>query len=369
MRHLILPTLALGLASLGAPAGAQSAEKLYYKFEAGGLVRALNYAADNTPNEGKVVTTNSQAWVTGKFGRFAMGGRESGKSIYADTAWNGALSGDVSISWFMKARSSHGTSPSYFFSGVNAFRCFTGGAAGKGLRLAGWGGPDVTLNTDIQALAASGWVHVAILIASGNNVQWFVNGNQVQIDPITANLSVSAGANPFRIGAHTDLSATTAYDIDEFRVVESWVGPATVAAWNNDSSAAHTVYGKPCGASISPFNSLPKLGNTSYGIDLVAPPGAICCFGFGSNMIKFMGADIPFDIGNLVSAGAGCFIENSIDIEEILGTVPPSGRGGLRVPIPNNAFLKDLTFYIQGIYIDVNLKITAANGIAISIGR
>ncbi|MEZ5990657.1 MAG: LamG-like jellyroll fold domain-containing protein [Planctomycetota bacterium] len=353
---------------LAAGLRAQTAtEILYYRFDIGSGTTVVNhYAASKlAPATGTMVTTAKAAWAKGMFGN-CMQGAESGTAYnYVDSGWKGALTGDFTVAWFLKQRTTlPDTLAYYFFSGEGNFRAFTSGAASSGLRVAGWG-TDVSLTADIRTPAASRWVHVALVVdGTAKTATFYVDG--VAQTPIT----IAGGANVparttngFRVGAHTRLTTTSWWDMDDFRLVNRAVPEAEVKAW----SAAAVGYAKNCGATLlGGGTGTPKVGNAQYGLTLNGAASAPGLLSIGASGTGLGPIPLPLDLGLVFPALQGCPWASSLDILVPIVT-PNTGTLSIPYPIPNDVGLVQVALFNQCLLFPLHANPQSSAGFVLTI--
>lgn len=230
---------------------------IYYPFlrGTGNTVQNLYRTTGNpVPSTGTFVTTNTGgAWEKNGVSGPCMRGKDTTSTStynYIDTGWKGGMTGSMTVAWFMKLRTDLGflsnnlPNIGYFITGYGSFRMFTGGVANKGFVIRNWGGSpaDIYLGGgyviphkgyDLHAAAKNNWVHVALVIdTTAGEATYYVNGGPMQITKISGsvNLPTSTGVN-FRVGAHSSLSTTFNYDIDEFRLLNRPASQSEIQAW------------------------------------------------------------------------------------------------------------------------------------------
>jgi hypothetical protein len=354
--------------SLAAGAAAQN-DVLYYKFDAGGGTKVINYAAAPAlaPTEGTITATNTQSFAAGRFGLASLKGAESAATHnFVDTGWNGAFSGSFTMAWFMKQQTPlPNTLAYYLFGGGTTFRVFTSGAAGSGLIVGGWGSSNLNLTTDIRTPAATRWVHVAIVVdATVMLATWYVDGAAQTPIPITQSPNVVAGAN-FRVGMHTRLTTGTFWDLDEVRFLNRAASTAEVLAWSMTTRAADGAYGKGCGATLASAGGPPALGNNTYRFTLTGAPSAPFILAIGASRLALGPVPLPFDLGALSPGLAGCNWETSTNLI-FGGALDAGGNGTFPLGIPNDPALLGAAVYNQALVLGSPLQ--SSNPFAVSIG-
>ena len=370
----LIPVCALWCALL-ATAALNAQDILYYKFDAGGGSRVINYAAGPAkgPAEGLLKGNASlkQRWAAGRFGGALLGGDTHTGQVrqnYVASGWDGAFSGSFTTAWFMKLRGTQDTSLSYLFSGIGSFRCFTNGVAKKGLMLRGWGGIDLTLTTDVQARAKKGWTHVALVVDDkSKTATWFLDGKSAAVIRIKGSPKVAKGSS-FFVGMHSFANYPFAYDLDEFRFSNRAVSSQEILAWSLASRAADAPYGKGCGGTLGALHpgQLPTVGQVKYGLLARFSRGGIVAAMLGVSRHSLLGQNLlPLDLGGVFPTLKGCLLENSLDL--VAGKLANSGGTlSLPLPIPNDNNLSGATLYSQCLLL-VSGKEQLTNGWAISI--
>ena len=372
-----------GLVTLGCLAQMASfvpgQDVLYYKFDARGGDKVINYARGSIkgPDEGTLQgnATARQRWAKGLYGGALYGGETSRwntRQNYVDTGWAGAFSGSFTVAWLMKLRGQQAgiNDLSYLFSGVGSFRCFTNGLAGKGLMVRGWGGKDLQLKTDIQALAAKGWVHVALVVNDKAKVAvWYVNGKAQAPIKISKSPKVSKGKRSFLVGFHETLQTPFQYDVDEFRFSLKATPALELLAWASGSQAADSPYGKACGGKLGALypGQIPWTRTGRYGVRARFTRAGPVLFLLGSSRTSLFGFPglLPFDLGPFFSGLKGCPLQTSMQF--ILAT--SAGSNGIvdfPLPIPGNSKYAGMTLYVQCLLLSSG-KQESTNGWAISI--
>ena len=349
MRTLTLCAAALLAIAPTAPAQ-PSPDILHYRFLTGSGTSVINFAPGG-PKTATISGTVTNAWTTGKSNNALRGGSNQAPitNNTVNTGWTPTLKDDFTVAWFMNQETAPGTALSYLFSGVGSFRCFTNGVAGKGLYLRAYGGTpaDITTATDIQALALTGWVHIAFVVAwtKSKTATIYINGKVDKVTPLTAGANLTGTTNML-IGQHTSATGSTwTYNTDEFRFSNRAASPGEIAAWAAETPAGDGPYNvaAACGATLSSKNGPPSIGNMTYQYALkgsAASPFA--------TSIGFQRGLIVFDLGVLNGAMTGCAWDSSLDL--VLGAATDAnGDGAVPLPIPNDASLAGLNLWSQSV--------------------
>ncbi len=336
------------------PAGrVRLASMSYYKFDRGVGDVAVNFAGIEGGALGLATLQRptGSPWVPGRFDTALRAGTS------CDTGYHGDLGGRFTVAWFMRERSAPNVESPVFTLG--AWRCFTGGTAGTGLRCVGWGGTPAVLDLpdDVQALARAGWVHVALVADSDRNqAAWFVNGTNrrtITLDS-SSRVSIPASASPFVVGG-----SNCAYDLDEFRLFAEAIDAPTIATWANDSPAAAQPFSLACGANLR-HQGAPLLGAPmQYRIE--ATPGS------ATGLFLSSIARPPIDLGFLGAGLSGCpwFSDFTIALPAI--AVPSSGVVVLQFAIPDQPHLRGIELYNQALVYEPGSGWRASNAHALSL--
>src|SRR5690606_6849625 len=154
---------------------------LFYKFDSSciGNTEVINFAAGPQawPDNGMLEENTGAPWASGIFGGSLAGGSVAGSTYNrVDSGWTPSLQpmiGDITIAYFVREATPYGTALPYLLGCDSGFRLFTGGAAGTGLihrNIVQSGGAPAAIDCQLpaaaanfQALAAAGWVHIALV--------------------------------------------------------------------------------------------------------------------------------------------------------------------------------------------------------------
>jgi len=359
--HRLFPIAALALCPL---LTSQSNEILYYTFSPPTTNVVNRYAGG--PRFGTMVSTAKVQYTTGKLDSAMQGATSATAYNYVDSGYKAAITGSFCVAWFIKQRTQlPNTLAYYFWSGEGNFRCFTSGAASNGLAVRGWGGSNLLLTTDIRTPAATRWVHVAINVDATNKfAQFYVDGQPQGKISISGGANVPARTNGFRVGAHTRLSTTSWWDIDEFRFLTRVATDVEIKTW----SMALSDYGSGCGAKLTTIaNQAPKLGNSSFGFELTGKPGSPALLSAGLSATKLFGSiPMPLDLGLVFPSLAGCKWESSLDL---LGptVIPNTGKAVLPFPLPNYPALLGIPLYNQALVLPATGSKQSSGGVLFTI--
>lgn len=351
-----------------APFAVEAPGFLHYRFVAGAGPKAINYMSGIAPVEGTMQGNQSSPWVAGRFGSGLRGGDAFGKHSFVDTGWSGGFYGSFSVGFFVKRRFDHSQSLSYFFSGAGDFRCFTGGAAGKGIWCRGWGGNPLGLAYDVRSGSNGKWVHIALSVDHlAKKAIWYVDGIARSTITITKPAFVPASSASFKIGMHVSTTSASFYDIDEFILANRVASQAEIKQWA-ENRAADGMFGRGCIASLSSENGAPKLGNVGYRYLLEAPPSSPYVISLGITRLKLFGVvNLPLDLGTLFFGFQGCMLESSLLLTPG-GLTDANGVGKLTLPLAASlTFLDGVTLYNQALVLDQNSFLALSNPFASTI--
>lgn len=333
-----------------------SPDKIHYKFLKGTGTSVINFAPGG-PAMGTIMGTATTQWVTGKSNNALAGSpNNSATNNYVDTGWDGAFKDDFTAAWFMKQNSSPGTGLSYVFSGVGSFRCFTNGVAAKGLWTRAWGGSpsDLKTSTDVQALSATAWTHIALVVdwTGTKTATYYINGKPEAPIALTAGANVAASTNKFRVGQHTSTTSSWAYDTDEFRFSNRAATPGEIAAWAAETPAGDNTYNNlaACTANLGSNNGPPSVPNAKYSLQVNQTMKAATVISLGASRTTFV-----IDLGVLWPSAKGCTFASSLDF-----IVPGATGAPIPLPIPNISTLKGANLWCQAITLATN--VAGSNG-------
>jgi len=391
MRHLPFAAIA----ALSVCATAQ--DFIHYKFDANCTNEVINYATGPMafPANGTLQSNSAiSPWDAGVFGGCLAGGANAAPTYYnrVITGWDPStqpITGSLTIAWFMRQRagSAIGTGLNYLLGAYSGgHRLFTNGVAGVALlqrEILVSGGnngvrdfqlPVATIN--IQALAATGWTHVAMVIDStAQTASWYVNGVSVfQLSNVPGALINLAGS--YMIGAYTNTAtgAGSVYDIDEFLMSLRAYSATEILALSLSPKAGDGDYRSgttsQCGAgnvTLSSSGGAPSSGNLAYSLDVSAVTPSLFVLLAGFDRCVFGGAiPLPLDGTPLTPLLNGCWILADAPVT-LSGVVlgPPSS---LSLPIvPTVPF--GFAIYSQVLALDaVTLATSMSSGFATSVG-
>jgi hypothetical protein len=225
-KNYLIRTIFILCLFCGKTALAQLPELMYFQFESapGGVIPNLAPAATAVGTGGTIVGAHTVGGA-GQFGQALISGAST-TSDYVNTGWIANLPGDWTLSIWVFIDNVTGTN--YFFGDNTAgsFRCFSGGAAGDGIRIAAPFALNLTAATNIKGQnSVIHWVRDA----TAGKVDVYVNG--VFNNTVVWAGTLAGTTGPFRIGGTTTGGFST--KIDEFRLYNRALSAAEIAAtWN-----------------------------------------------------------------------------------------------------------------------------------------
>lgn len=354
------------------PTTVARAEILDYRFDRGTGNYAVNYAeAGVAPSTGAMIGVGQSAWGPGQSGS-GLAARPTSNSTsfaYCDTGWVGGYEGHgfaehFTVAWFMHQQHSPVRVSTLFSMG--SFRCFTGGAAGSGLLVLGTGDGLLRLTRDVQTLAASNWVHVALVVDGGSNTgTWYVDGVAEPAIPLLNAVQIDAGTDTFKIGTDAAFALPSAYRIDDFRFTNGITNAAAIADWASGPQATARSYGRSCGCLLRHRNGPPTLGNNTYAMEVLGPPSQPFAVFFGPDR-QIGGLPLPFDFGLYFPHLSGCLWYSSMLVSRN-GVTDATGSGLISFRIPNVPIWKGALFTNQAALIDASAMLRISNPDASSI--
>lgn len=374
------------------PAGAQ--DVLYYKFDAGGGRKVVNYYGHSgiAPLEARLVSQNGYAnstlWATGNPGSALKGSETVGRDVTLVSDCYPQHAGSFTIAFAFKNRRvmTRPSRPELVTAGggsnLNRFICFINSQANNNLGFEGWASVSspATLQTtpDVLTPHYSRWVHVAAVFDNATrSVRYYVDGqlaDTLSMGNYTAR--IQAGENPLRIGFG---SRDGSVDIDEFRLLYRAATASEVQAWAQPSHfAADGRYGRACyprGRSVLLESNraqagLPTPGNGRYALKLYGPVGSTFQLALGTSRTRLFSLPLPLDLAFVHPALSGCVWEADADIALLPGAIGATGEVTVPLPIPNVAALAGFRLYSQALLTNtaINTMMTS-NGFSVIVGR
>ncbi|HEX6813480.1 MAG TPA: LamG-like jellyroll fold domain-containing protein [Planctomycetota bacterium] len=383
MRHQALSILALCTTL------ATAQDFIHYRFDSNCTNEVLNLASGPGafPANGVLQTNTSPTFDVGAFGACLAGGVDA-SNLYnrVNTGWTPSaqpLTGNLTFAFFAKLRNAHGTSLNYL-CGVttSANRLFTNGIAQRGLYFrnvvsSGPQGVDLSALTavlDFQTLAATSWVHIAIVVDQpAGTATWYANGTQVhQVSGVGGALINSAGT--FMVGSQLS-TVESNYDLDEFLISNRAFSAAEVLVLSLSPRAGDGDYlsqiPSQCGAgnvTLASSGGAPFAGNFAYSLDVSATTPQLFLLLAGFDRCFFSGViPLPLDGTPLLALLNGCWI--LADAPVTLSGFTAGPPSSIPLPIPAAVSLPT-GIYTQVLAFDAaTLATSMSNGFATSIGN
>ncbi|MBL8725249.1 MAG: hypothetical protein JNK49_14470 [Planctomycetes bacterium] len=380
---------------------AHAQDFLHYKFDGNCSNEVINYAngPQALPQNGVLSSSSTLSpFQTGVFGGALAGGNIStsvGPVFHnrVTTGWNPStqpVTGDLTMAWFMRQRNLPATSLAYLMGApTGGFRLFTNGVGGTGLYqrvilASGGNGTNASIANDfflpgtvfdVQAAAAQGWVHIAMVVDSAAQTAiWYANGQPVlTLNSVPGALINAAG--PFMLGAYS--TAATAggspYDLDEFVMSFRAYTPAEILLLSLAPKAGDGDYqsgtSTQCGTLVlGSSGGAPSFGNAAYGLDLTSSGPSVYALLFGFDRCTFGGIlPLPMDAGILAPVATGCTLLT--DQLATLSGVMASSSANLPFPIGASAGFAGLQFFSQAVALEVaSGALSASNGFVLQVG-
>ena len=355
---------------------------LHYKFEAGTGESIINYAARSgiAPALAMGVSlgqTTTLAWTDGRFGRAYRGTTFASPSSGVDTGWDGGFSGAFTFATFLRLRQPIPTNDlANFARNDTGWSAYVRGNDGK--LYVQWGSRDRgNTAANVLALAANGWVHVALVADPTTQIaRFYINGApEIPIAMGSRPVQLDPGVTPMRLlGSTLDGS----FDIDEFRFRLGVTSAAEIARWANDDVAADGPFGRACYPrgrlvlleSNAPVQGRPSIGNANYAIQLYALPGSSFQLGVGTSRTNFGPVTLPLDLSGVGPNLNGCLWYVSVDVGIIPGVIPATGVSTIPAGVPAVSGLVGVDLHLQAfLRSGVLQRFMTSNAFVVSIGR
>ena len=227
-------------------------DMVHYAFDSGVGNKETNLATQRT-----TTMTGANVWASpGGFGQAALRGSDntSSASHYVESDFRGPLYGDLTLHLWMRERINPGPSAlTYLCGGLHSFRVFTGGAALDGLEVRDWGGSNLTMPSvgpTLQDRARNpGGVCVTLTVdGRGKRAQFYIDGVAHGSSIVVSGpVDVAAAANGFRIGKFTSDTYSSAYDLDEVRLLNRVAPEAEIRSWCEEQKSLYFKFDRGVG--------------------------------------------------------------------------------------------------------------------------
>ena len=358
MQQHLLPRL---LAAITCTTLASAQDVLAYKFDSRTAPTALNFAARSglAPAEGTArYGTSPWTWTDGRFGPAALKHSPYGGlgANYVDTGWTGALQGDATFAFWARNGLANSTAEVSGFLGRDRFSLATGGPAGGGLTLSGWGGPDLVAAFGVDLCAMPGWNHFAVVIdATARTATWYRNGVPTSTVPVAGGVALAGSLDTMKIGVDHQNWCGSLYDIDEVIVANRAASAAQVRQWATADTAADAAFGNGTQqTTLTTAGGTPALGNAQYRLEVGGAANA-------SFAVVLGGQRTHIELAGLLGPGGALFTLPAVALP---GRLDEQGRGQLPLPVPELPALDHAVAFSQAIVMLPAGGFAASNGIA-----
>ncbi|HZN40210.1 MAG TPA: LamG-like jellyroll fold domain-containing protein [Planctomycetota bacterium] len=341
-------------------------EIVRYAFDSTDTNAVLNYASGPLagPKFGNTTWPVEYVYADGRFGNALSASMYGGLSgIYVATGWQGGYQGALTIAFFL--RNDIATSPNEYspVAGQPNWSIATGGTAGAGLQLHGWGGPDLNGDFGVPVHTMPGWNHFAIVVDPvAGQATWYRNGVPATTTPISTGVVFTTGQ--LFVGADYVNWCGSLYDIDEFVMMGRAASPAEVALMAQAPIASVVPFGTVTNVAVQ-ANSLPTAGNLNFALQVSGPANTLFLLAAGSSYAQAGAVALPLDLGPILGA-SGQFLRVSPDVS--VAGVLLNGMASLPLPLPDQPQLLGVQLFVQAIALTGG-SFVASNGLAVRVGR
>ena len=338
-----------------------------YSFDSTDTESVINYASGPLagPRFGTTTWPASYTYTDGRFGSAlaaSMFGGLSGR--YVLTGWQGGYQGALTIAFFL--RNDNATSVNQYspVAGQTGWSIATGGSAGPGLQLRGWGGPDLNSNFAVPVYTMPGWNHFAIVVDPvAAQATWYLNGAPSTSTPIANGAVLTTGQ--LLVGTDHVTYCGGVYDIDEFVLMADAATPAEVALMAQAPIASVVPFGTVTNV-VMQANSLPSAGNLNFALQVSGPANTLFVLAAGGSYAQAGAVALPLDLGAILPGAAGQLLRVSPDT--MVAGVLLNGSASVLIPIPDQPQLLGVQLFTQAIDLTAG-GVIASNGLAVRIGR
>jgi hypothetical protein len=338
-----------------------------YTFDSTDTQSVINYASGPlaAPKFGTTTWPAEYSYVNGRFGNALAASMYMGLSgKYVLTGWNGGYQGALTIAFFL--RNDLATSPNEYspVAGQPGWSIATGGSAGPGLQLHGWGGPDVNGDFGVAVHTMPGWNHFAIVVDPvAGQATWYHNGVPATPTPISTGVVFAGGQ--MVVGADYVNWCGSLYEIDEFVMMARAATPAEVALMAQAPIASVVTFGNVTPV-VMQATSLPTAGNLGFALQVSGPANTLFVLAAGSSYARAGVVELPLDLGTIILGASGQFLRVSPDTS--LAGVLSNGVATVPIPIPDQPQLLGVQLFAQ--VIDLTAAgVVVSNGVAMRVGR
>ncbi len=347
-------------------------EIIHYTFDSTDTTQVLNYASgpQAAPEFGMTTYDEFTSYAPGRFGSALDASMYVGtKATAVMTGCTCAHQGAVTVAFFLfneLATSSLAWSP---VTGQPAWSIATGGSAGPGLALVGWGGAPITGNFSTPVHQMSGWNHFAIVVdPQTGTATWYHNGVPATTTAIPGSAGVVFGGGELLVGSDYVNMCGSLYRIDEFRMLGRAVTTAEIAAWASQPVAATTAFGNAHGIDLH-ANGLPTIGNLGLVLDAAAPQSTIVVLTGGFSYAMHGPLPLPFDLGTLLPGAGG----QQLLVAPVTsaGSLVLGGQASFALPIPQLQSLGGAQLFLQtiGLGLGKSTGVQSSPALALRLGH
>jgi hypothetical protein len=285
----------------------------------------------------------------------------TGNSVH--TGWNGPCQGALTLAFFLRNQLANSTGSYSPVAGQPGWSIATGGSAGAGLQLHGWGGPDLNATFATSLCSMSGWNHFAVVVdPAAGQARWYHDGALAVTTAITG--GVSLGTGELLIGSDYVNSCGSMYDVDEFRMLGRAASAAEILSWCQAPSAAVQVFGAPAGVTIDTM-TLPTSGS-NVTVNVNAQAATVFVFAAGFSYASNGSQQLPADLGALSPLAAGRML--LVAPQATMFGVLTGGQGQLTLGMPQSAQLRGAQLFGEAFGVTPAGTIDASNAIALRVG-
>jgi hypothetical protein len=338
-----------------------------YAFDSTDTESVLNYAngALAAPRFGTTTWPASMTYANGRFGSALAASMYMGMSgRYVHTGWNGGYQGALTIAFFLHNVIANSPTEYSPVAGQPGWSVATGGSAGAGLQLHGWGGPDLNGDFGVAVCSMPGWNHFAIVVDPvAGQATWYRNGVPATTTPITGGVVLTTGE--LLVGTDHVTYCGSLYDIDEFVMMARAATPAEVALMAQAPIATVVPFGTVTNVVVQ-ANALPTAGNLSFALQVSGPANTVFVLAAGGSYAQAGAVALPLDLGPILGA-SGQFLRVSPDVS-VAGALL-NGVASVGIAIPDQPQLLGVQLFAQAIDLTASGSFVASNGLAMRVGR
>ncbi len=343
-------------------------EIVRYTFDSTDTTNVLDYATGPgaAPRFGTTTWPEAFMYTPGRFGSALHSSTFGGASgRYVHTGWNGPHQGALTIAFFLHNFAANSPSLHSPIAGQPNWSIATGGSAGPGLQLSGWGGPDLNATFAVPVCSMPGWNHFAIVVDPFvGAASWYLNGAIAGVAPVTP-AGVTLGTGELLVGTDWSTVCGGLYHIDEFVMLGRAATPAEIAAMATTAAALVATIEHPSAATLA-ASSLPQVGNAGFALEIAGPPNALFVLAGGSSYALLGTASLPLDLGTALPGAAGQML--LVAPQVTAAGVLPKGEAVVPLPIPAQGSLLGFNLFAQAITLAAN-GVAASNALAIRVGQ